>query len=543
MVNILHWIRISWIRRRFISMGRYLNVGNAGFRSVKKGLYVDKSGLISFINKTLGTSDKLTCVSRPRRFGKSFAAKMLCAYYDKSCDSRELFQDLEISADPAFKTYLNQYNVLYLDITWFLSNADNIQNTVTYLQKKVVEELRFLYPSVKEEEETLPMMLSAIHLATDQKFIIIIDEWDALFRETKENTKLQEEYLQLLRGLFKSNLTDHMIEAAYMTGILPIKKYGTQSALTDFREYTMIQPKKLAKYAGFTETEVSQLCVRYQMDFDDMKKWYDGYSFSKIASVYSPNSVMESIKNEEFGTYWTQTETYESLKSYINMNFDGLKEDILNMLAGNRCKISTRKFQNDMINISSKDDILTLLVHLGYFAFDSTTSEIFIPNLEVADEFKNAVEDSGWNQIADALRKSDELLNATIAGDSMTVAKAIDEIHTENISLFAYNNENSLSCVIALAYFSAQKEYVLLRELPTGKGFADVVFLPRKKSKKPAMIIELKWDKSASGAIQQIKDKQYTGALKHDTNEILLVGINYLKKTKKHECVIESYKI
>ena len=543
MVNILHWIRISWIRRRFISMGRYLNVGNAGFRSVKKGLYVDKSGLISFINKTLGTSDKLTCVSRPRRFGKSFAAKMLCAYYDKSCDSRELFQDLEISADPAFKTYLNQYNVLYLDITWFLSNADNIQNTVTYLQKKVVEELRFLYPSVKEEEETLPMMLSAIHLATDQKFIIIIDEWDALFRETKENTKLQEEYLQLLRGLFKSNLTDHMIEAAYMTGILPIKKYGTQSALTDFREYTMIQPKKLAKYAGFTETEVSQLCVRYQMDFDDMKKWYDGYSFSKIASVYSPNSVMESIKNEEFGTYWTQTETYESLKSYINMNFDGLKEDILNMLAGNRCKISTRKFQNDMINISSKDDILTLLVHLGYFAFDSTTSEIFIPNLEVADEFKNAVEDSGWNQIADALRKSDELLNATIAGDSMTVAKAIDEIHTENISLFAYNNENSLSCVIALAYFSAQKEYVLLRELPTGKGFADVVFLPRKKSKKPAMIIELKWDKSASGAIQQIKDKQYTGALKHDTNEILLVGINYLKKTKKHECVIKSYKI
>lgn len=524
-------------------MGRYLNVGNAGFRSVKKGLYVDKSGLISFINKTLGTSDKLTCVSRPRRFGKSFAAKMLCAYYDKSCDSRELFQDLEISADPAFKTYLNQYNVLYLDITWFLSNADNIQNTVTYLQKKVVEELRFLYPSVKEEEETLPMMLSAIHLATDQKFIIIIDEWDALFRETKENTKLQEEYLQLLRGLFKSNLTDHMIEAAYMTGILPIKKYGTQSALTDFREYTMIQPKKLAKYAGFTETEVSQLCVRYQMDFDDMKKWYDGYSFSKIASVYSPNSVMESIKNEEFGTYWTQTETYESLKSYINMNFDGLKEDILNMLAGNRCKISTRKFQNDMINISSKDDILTLLVHLGYFAFDSTTSEIFIPNLEVADEFKNAVEDSGWNQIADALRKSDELLNATIAGDSMAVAKAIDEIHTENISLFAYNNENSLSCVIALAYFSAQKEYVLLRELPTGKGFADLVFLPRKKSKKPAMIIELKWDKSASGAIQQIKDKQYTGALKHDTNEILLVGINYLKKTKKHECVIESYKI
>lgn len=522
-------------------MGRYLNVGNAGFQSVKNGIYVDKSELIAFINKTIGTSDKLTCVSRPRRFGKSFAAKMLSAYYDKSCDSRKLFQNLKISEDPSFEKYLNRYNVIYLDITWFISNVPNIRDTVSYLQKKVIHELHNLYPHIQENDETLPMILSEISVSTGEKFFIIIDEWDALFREAKENILLQEEYIQLLRGLFKSSLTDTMIEAAYMTGILPIKKYGTQSALTDFREYTMIQPKKLAEYVGFTESEVQYLCQKYHMDFNDMKKWYDGYSFRSIPSVYSPNSVMESIKNEEFATYWTQTETYESLRMYINADFDGLKEDIISMLAGNRCRITTRKFQNDMINIGSKDDILTLLVHLGYLAFDSETSEIFIPNLEVADEFQNAVDDGNWEEIAAALRTSDELLNATLAGNAEAVAEAIDAVHTESISVLSYNNENSLSCVISIAYFSARKDYVILRELPTGKGFADVVFLPRKNSDKPPMIIELKWDKSANGAIKQIKEKQYYGALNKYEKNMLLVGINYNKKTKKHECFIEKY--
>ena len=278
--------------------------------------------------------------------------------------SRKLFQNLKISEDPSFEKYLNRYNVIYLDITWFISNVPNIRDTVSYLQKKVIHELHNLYPHIQENDETLPMILSEISVSTGEKFFIIIDEWDALFREAKENILLQEEYIQLLRGLFKSSLTDTMIEAAYMTGILPIKKYGTQSALTDFREYTMIQPKKLAEYVGFTESEVQYLCQKYHMDFNDMKKWYDGYSFRSIPSVYSPNSVMESIKNEEFATYWTQTETYESLRMYINADFDGLKEDIISMLAGNRCRITTRKFQNDMINIGSKDDIMTLLVHL-----------------------------------------------------------------------------------------------------------------------------------------------------------------------------------
>lgn len=386
-------------------MGIYLNIGNAGFQSVRKGMYIDKTGLIAYINGTLGTKDKLTCVSRPRRFGKSFATQMLCAYYDKSCDSRELFNDLEIAQDPSFEMHLNKYDVIYLDITWFISTVTDIKEMVSYLQEQVIRELRNTYADVSDEH-SLPIVLARIAESTGRKFIVLIDEWDALFREAKENSDVQKEYIQLLRGLFKSSLTDKMIEAAYITGILPIKKYGTQSALTDFREYTMLQPKKLAKYVGFTEEEVRVLCSKYEMDFEEAKRWYDGYSFSKEESVYSPNSVVQAINNEEFGDYWTETETYESLKSYICMNEDGLQDAIVAMLGGARCKINTRTFQNDMSSIKSKDDVLTLLVHLGYLAYDFEKREVYIPNQEVADEFKNAVENSGWKGISDTLRAS-----------------------------------------------------------------------------------------------------------------------------------------
>ncbi len=375
-------------------MGNYLNVGNAGFATAVKGIYVDKTEMISYINDTLGTMDKLTCVSRPRRFGKSLAAKMLCAYYDKSCDSRALFDGLAIARDPSFEKHLNQYDVIYLDITEFTSDAlvkGSTREIVRTIECRVMQELREVYPTV-EEQNSLPNLLCSITEATGNKFIFIIDEWDALFREAKEDVGLQEEYIGLLRGLFKnSGKTDKMIEAAYMTGILPIKKYGTQSAVSDFREYTMLTPGKLAKYVGFTEAEVKALCQEYAMDFEEMKRWYDGYSFSRTNSVYSPNSVMEAIRSEEFGSYWTRTETYEALKIYIDMDMDGLKEAIICMLGGERVRIMAGSFQNDMTSMKSKDDVLTLMVHLGYLVYDAKEKAVFIPNEEVREEFVLAV--------------------------------------------------------------------------------------------------------------------------------------------------------
>ncbi|MDO4555925.1 MAG: AAA family ATPase [Lachnospiraceae bacterium] len=300
-----------------------------------------------------------------------------------------------------------------MDITLFISSASNIKNVVSDISSRVIEELRQEYPNVKEDF-TLFGMLYNITEATGRKFIVIIDEWDALFREAKEDTELQKEYINFLRGMFKSSWTDKMLEAAYMTGILPIKKYGSQSAVSDFREYTMLNPKNLAEYVGFTENEVKMLCEQSQMNFDEMKHWYDGYSFRRLKSVYSPNSVMEAIKSGDFESYWTRTETYESLKIYIELNEDGLKEAIIQMLGGAHIKINVGSFQNDMTNIRVKDDVLTLLVHLGYLGYDADSETVFIPNEEVRQEFLLAVTMGGHKEIARMIQNSDILLEETL---------------------------------------------------------------------------------------------------------------------------------
>ncbi len=523
-------------------MGLYLNPGNNAFRQIRNGIYVDKTDMIEFINSVIETPSKLICFSRPRRFGKSFAAKMLCAYYDKSCDSRELFQGLKISKKKSFEENLNKFDVIYLDITRFISRSKSKgTNVVADIQSAVIEELKESFPGcIDEAESYLPDALYAVKKETGNKFVIIIDEWDAIFREAKDDDALQKEYVQLLRGLFKGGTaTDETIAAAYMTGILPIKKYGTESALTDFQEFTMVNPAKMAKYVGFTEAEVKKLCRKYHMDFESMQTWYDGYSFNKLQHVYSPNSVIRAIQNEEFQNYWTASETYESLKKYIEMDFDGLKSAIVRMLGGETVRVKISTFQNDMTSFKSKDDVLTLLIHLGYLAYDSKTQKATIPNLEVAGAFGDAVSGSGWAYVATAIQESDDLLDATIAGDCDKVADVLEKTQEGVASVLEYNNEASLSAAIMLAYYTSRRYYEIIHELPTGKGFADLAFFPRRDTEYPAMIVELKYDKDADTAIRQIKEKRYEGRLKEYFGNLLMVGINYEKETKQHSCVIE----
>ena len=385
--------------------------------------------------------------------------------------------------------------------------------------------------------------LANINQETKKKFIIIIDEWDCVFREDKENLALQSEYINFLRSLFKGGPADRFVKLAYITGILPIKKYGTQSALNNFRELTMTSPGGIAKYIGFTEAEVKVLCKEHDMPFTEMKKWYDGYYLNRVGHVYSPNSVMEAINNEEFQNYWSQTETYESLKVYIEMDFDGLKQRIVEMLGGARIKIEVGSFQNDMTTFHCADDVLTLLIHLGYLAYDSKTEKAFIPNEEVRSAFVLAIRNRGWDEVYKAIENSEKLLKATLAMNETAVAKMLQDVHMQNSSSLVYNNEVSLASIIQLAYYTAAKEYTIIRELPAGEGFADMVFIPKRTSKKPALVVELKWDKSAEGAISQIKDKKYVTALEEYKGNILLVGINYDRKTKEHQCKIEKYEM
>ena len=419
-----------------------------------------------------------------------------------------------------------------------------ISTVLGYIQSEILKELRQEYPQyVNEKENSVAATLANINQETKKKFIIIIDEWDCVFREDKENLALQSEYINFLRSLFKGGPADRFVKLAYITGILPIKKYGTQSALNNFRELTMTSPGGIAKYIGFTEAEVKVLCKEHDMPFTEMKKWYDGYYLNRVGHVYSPNSVMEAINNEEFQNYWSQTETYESLKVYIEMDFDGLKQRIVEMLGGARIKIEVGSFQNDMTTFHCADDVLTLLIHLGYLAYDSKTEKAFIPNEEVRSAFVLAIRNRGWDEVYKAIENSEKLLKATLAMNETAVAKMLQDVHMQNSSSLVYNNEVSLASIIQLAYYTAAKEYTIIRELPAGEGFADMVFIPKRTSKKPALVVELKWDKSAEGAISQIKDKKYVTALEEYKGNILLVGINYDRKTKEHQCKIEKYEM
>ncbi len=527
-------------------MGIYLNPGNEGFASaLNSEIYVDKTELLAHTNKVFDSEQRYICVSRPRRFGKSMAAEMLVAYYGKGCNSNSLFRGLKIERAEDYSKYLNAYDLIHIDMSSFITEIADVKEIVSVMQKKIIAELKAAFQDCcLDEVDSLPTALSLINSQYGVTFVIVVDEWDALFREEKYDFEAQEAYVNLLRGLFKNAPSKRFVKLAYMTGILPIKKYGTQSALNNFYEYTMVNSGSLAEYIGFTETEARTLCEKYEMDFEEAKCWYDGYSFKKAEHIYSPKSVVEAMLRQDFDNYWTRTETYESLKKYISMNFDGLKDSVIYMLGGGSCKLSPNTFQNDFVNFHNKDDVLTLLVHLGYLAYDAVKKEVYIPNKEVESEFVEAVKGAGWKEVSQSINMSEKLLEETIAGNENVVAEIIDNVHMDSTSILNYNNENALSCVISIAYYSARNYYTMHRECPTGKGYADIVFLPRTQyvNEKPAMIVELKWDKTAQGAIQQIKEKNYVKALESHTGDVLLVGINYDEKTKKHECRIEKYK-
>ena len=519
-------------------MGTYINIGNTGFQRARNSEYVDKSGLIAVVNSTLFTERQFSCVTRCRRFGKSMAAKMLYAYYDKSCDSRSLFYDLEIAHDLSFEKHLNKYAAIYLDMTNFISQYKS-DDIVDKIDAALLEDISKAYPDVTVVQgDKLMDYLLRVSIAKEEHFVFIIDEWDAICREFVSGTKAMDAYVSWLRRMFKSQDAMRVFACAYMTGILPVKKYKTESALNNFIEYSMVTPRKMASYFGFTKKEVMTLAEKHGTDFDELEKWYDGYQIGDQPSMFNPNSVIQAIDSDWCESYWGKTGAYDAVAHYIRMDFDGLKDDVIQMLSGGRVKVNTTKFQNDMSVIESKDDVLTVLIHLGYLSYDRRTLECYIPNREVRGELTNAVEESGWTNVIRAVKQSEQLLQATLRGDEEAVAHAVDNAHDEHTSILSYNDENSLACVLSLAYYYANNEYIIHRELATGKGFADLVLIPRKNVNSPAIVLELKYNQDADAAIDQILRKQYPAKVAEYTGELLLVGINYDKQQKTHQCRI-----
>ena len=532
-------------------MGIYINRGNGSFRSARRSDYVDKSALISFINGTINTENRFTCVSRARRFGKSMAARMLYAYYDKSSDSRKLFENLQVAdpanaanqnPDTAFETHLNKYPTLYIDITDFTSEYHDNDQIIHILVNKVRKDIRAAYPAVAfHPDDSLMDTLLTITEQTGEQFILIIDEWDALCRELTDKPQLMEDYVRLLRSLFKAGNTDRVFAAVYMTGILPIKQYGTQSALNNFQPYSMVNPDPIGGYYGFTADEVRTLCAAHGMPYAEMEKWYDGYDMGAAGHIFNPTSVMLALRKRRFDNYWSQTSSFESIRNYINMDFDGVKRTIENLLIDNEEQVPVLNYGNDRNALESRDELFALLTHYGYFAYNLNHQTLRIPNQEVRAELLQVVKTGNRPELVQLIKQSDQLLEATLSMDEAYVAQALDTLHSQYTSPRFYNNEQSLRALVRYAYIGATGSFVPMEELPSGKGFVDVAFIPAHPNGKPVILVELKYDETADTAIRQVKEQRYPEKLAQFTGNLLLVGINYDKKTKKHTCRIEHY--
>ncbi|MBQ4378182.1 MAG: AAA family ATPase [Treponema sp.] len=529
-------------------MGIYLNPGNENFVEITSAkIYVDKSMMIAVLDEIIRSSNKYICVSRPRRFGKTVNSNMLASYYSKGCDSRELFSKYKISQSPLFGKDLNKLNVIKIDVNSEYRNALDKDRLILKITKAIRLEMQQQFPELTfNEDDSVADGIVKIFAATGQQFVILMDEYDVLVRENVSDA-LFSQYLDLLNGLFKSDTVRPAIALAYLTGILPVIRDKVQSKLNNFREYTILDSGRLSEYLGFTESEVQELCKKYSIDFDDCRNWYDGYHLAwnengtqKKCEIYNPESVVMSIETGKFAGFWGATSSYEVISDRIQQNFAGIKDDVIRMISGESVDVNVTSYKNTMKSFVTKSDVLTYLIHLGYLAYNDNDSTCKIPNKEVRQEWINALEaDKDYSETNAIIKASKELLSETLAGNAEAVAASLDESHIHVTSNRSYNNEYALQSAIYLSFIYALNKYTCFRELTTGKGFADMVYVPLSKDL-PALIIELKHNKCAQTALSQIKEKQYFDSLKNYSGNMLFVGINYDENTKKHDCKIEK---
>ena len=522
-------------------MGIYLNPNNENFtRTTKREIYVDKTMMIAAMNRFMEVDNTYVCVSRPRRFGKTIAGNMLSAYYSKGCDSRALFAPFKISGDPGFASNLNKLNVIKIDMNSEYQNERDKDRLLDDLQDKIVAEFAGQFPDIVfDTNDSVGNCILKAYTQKDERFVIIIDEYDVLVRESV-SPELFSQYLGFLNGLFKSNTLRPAISLAYITGILPVIRDRIQSKLNNFWEYTILDAEELAEYIGFTAPEVQALCEQYGVDYEECRRWYDGYRQHGF-EIYNPESVVKCIQTKKFANFWSKTSTYAVIADRIQANFEGTKDDVIRMLAGESVDVNVTTYMNTMTEFHSKDDAFTYLIHIGYLAYNMDDETCRIPNNEIQQEWKNAVSVVEEYKVTDRIIKaSKDLLAETLRLNADAVAKSLDESHIHVTSNRSYNNEDALQSAIYLSYIYALNKYTIVKEMTTGKGFSDVVFIPFVPDH-PAMIIELKRNGSTESAIKQIREKRYFDSLSAYSGDLLFVGVNYDEDTKTHECKIEKF--
>ncbi|MBQ3658338.1 MAG: AAA family ATPase [Bacteroidales bacterium] len=520
-------------------MGLYLNPGKVGFEKILSAdIYVDKTMLISELNKFIDKGNQYICVSRPRRFGKTIAANMLCAYYSKGCDSRDIFKDLKISKADNYEKYLNKLNFIKIDVAGEYQTAKDKDKMLDKLTKRVKKEFVSQFVDVDFSDcESIADCMLEVYVATGETFVIILDEYDSLVR-MEIPKHLFDDYLMFLNGLFKNDTLRPAISLAYITGILPVVRDKVQSKLNNFEEYTILDSKELSEFVGFTDEEVAILCEKYQINHTECKNWYQGYKLDGF-DVYNPESVVKCIKDRRFAGHWNKTSSYSVIVDRLKKNFEGMRDDVIRMVSGENIKVDVGLYLNTMTDFVTKDDAFTYLIHLGYLAYDFENQTCRIPNKEVRQEWFRAISVMKDYKVTDQIVKdSENLLEQALQLNGEEVAKALNRSHIHVASHRNYNNEQALASAVYLAFIDALNYYTVVKETSAGNGIADLIYTPlHAGGKYPPMIIELKSNKTASRAVSQIKNKEYFHAFDFYCGRILFVGINYDEK-KKHTCEI-----
>ena len=515
------------------------NIGGTNdFNLMTKSKYfVDKSEFIDKLNEQVGTYDRFLCITRPTRFGKSLNAAMLASYYAKNANTKDVFDKLNISKCDSYEKHLNKHNVIYMSFNCSGYKFKTYDEYLDHFESRLISDIKEYCPDVNPND-LLTEMLNFAFNKTKEGFIFIIDEWDYIFINKMYDSKDRKNFSNFLTSLLKGQ---PYVELAYMTGVLPIAKYFSGSTINMFDEYNALHDPFYEKYFGFTQSEVEELCKKQdKVSLQELQEWYDGYYSRDGEHIYNPMSVCYALKRGECQNYWGDSMSALEIAKYVKNNIYDIRKDIIEMMSGEALEVYLPKYTTESPELDSREKAFSLMVVNGYLSYHNEC--VSIPNKEVMKKFETLLLSPNMGNLTRILDDSRKLLKATINMDSDTVANIIDDVHTKNTSYFDYSDENSLACIISIAYVIARDKYIIKREDISGNGRADFAFYPLNPND-TAFIIELKADgSSAKSAIEQIRSRSYASSIDSFFGKKLAVGIAYDKnsKDKKHTAIIEE---
>lgn len=539
-------------------MGSYLNSTTPYTLYKSESLspyFVDKTLMLRELFPYVNAGNRHICVTRPRRFGKTIAANMISAFFQRGQDSGDIFEGLKISQVDGYRKYKNQYNVIRIDFSKMPKNCMSYEQYIERIEELLIEDIKTAYPKAGiNEDDAVGDILENIFAQYDgEKFIFVLDEWDFIFHRDFINENDKEKYVAFLSNLLKDR---PYVILSYMTGILPIAKYSSGSELNMFAEFTMVNSPMFGEYFGFTDDEVDDLYKRYIVECDRQHKeksvtrkglrdWYNGYYTKSGERVYNPRSVVFALQFNNLANYWTSSGPYDEIYYYIRNNISDVRDDLALMISGESVTAKIQEYAATSMNLSTRDEIYSAMVVYGFLSY--LNGRVCIPNRELMEKFDELlVKNESLGYVYRLAKESEKMLKATLAGDTLTMERILEFAHNTEVPLLSYNHETELSAIVNLVYLAARDSYRVEREDKAGTGYVDFIFYPYDTTA-DCIILELKVDHTPDEAIAQIKEKKYAlkfmpklAGQKIYTGRILAVGISYWRDNKKHNCKVEE---